>query len=342
MTTKKQKEFEPKSAVYTPDETSAYAVEAIERIRSNKRRSAKLDIGGIKDYFSPVLPGQVTAIIAQTSHYKSSFMHFWERKIAHQLVQEGREDEAIIHVSVEECVEEQAFLFLANETGEEAGKLARGEVQDWDKLLAASVKIASIPIYRIGDSLARAEDLPNLYISNMVRAIGKLTSGEVTGQPVKPAAIFFDYLQAFPFDPEIKSAELKDQRRLQVREDIYRLRKAASTYLCPVVVGVQAKQQLNRPGRGNMDVPGMYDGEESSAIAQRCDRIITLYMPAKNVTVGDYVHFGGEEIEVEENMLFVKIAKQRGGLPSGQTWLCRIDFSRNEITPDKIHTQKGV
>jgi len=333
-----KKEFDPKSAVYTPDESSQYAIEAIERIRDSKRRSASLDIAQIRDYFSPILPGQVTSVIAQTSHYKSSFMHFWERQIARQLIAEGREDEAIIHVSVEECVEEQSFLFLANETGEESGKLARGEVQDWDRLLAASTKIASIPIYRIGDSLARAEDLPNLYLSNMVKAIERLTRGDVTGSPIIPAAIFFDYLQAFPFDPEIRSAELKDQRRLQVREDIYRLRLAAAYFKCPVVVGVQAKQELNRQGKGNMDIPGMYDGEESSAIAQRCDRIITLYMPAKNVPVGDFVSFAGQDIQVEENMLFVKIAKQRGGLPSGQTWLCRIDFARNEIAPDaEIH-----
>lgn len=333
-----KKEFDPKEAVYTPDEASQYAIEAIERIRDSKRRSAKLDIAMIRDYFSPVLPGQVTAIIAQTSHYKSSFMHFWERKIAHQLVAEGREDEAIIHVSVEECVEEQSFLFLANETGEESGKLARGEVQDWDRLLAASVKIASIPIYRVGDSLARAEDMPNLYLSNMRKAIEKLTSGEITGEPIKPAAIFFDYLQAFPFDPETKTADLKDQRRLQVREDIYRLRLAAAYFKCPVIVGVQAKQELNQKSKGNMDMPGMYDGEESSAIAQRCDRLITLYMPAKNHSVGDYIRFANRDLQIEENMLFVKIAKQRGGLPSGQMWLCRIDFARNEIAPDaEIH-----
>jgi len=332
MTTKKV--YDPLTSVYTPDESSKYAIEAIKRIRDNKRRAAKLDIALIRDYFSPVLPGQVTAIIAQTSHYKSSFMHFWERKIAHQLIEEGREDEAIIHVSVEECVEEQSFLFLANETGEEAGKMARGEVQDWNRLLAASVKIASIPIYRIGDSLARAEDMPNLYLSNMVKSIEKLIDGDVTGSPIKPAAIFFDYLQAFPFDPEIRSAELKDQRRLQIREDVYRLKKAAAYFQCPVIVGVQAKQALNKKSKGNMDIPGMYDGEESSAIAQRCDRLITLYMPAKNVSVGEYVHFAGQEIEVAENMLFVKIAKQRGGLPSGQMWLCRIDFARNEIAPD--------
>jgi hypothetical protein len=48
--------------------------------------------------------------------------------------------------------------------------------------------------------------MPNLYISNMVRSIFTMTKGEVTPDPIKPAAIFFDYLQAFPIDPEVKRA----------------------------------------------------------------------------------------------------------------------------------------
>jgi len=331
------KEFDPKTAVYTPSESSAYAVEAIENIRDNKNRGAAIDIPLIKDYFAPALPSQLVVVLAQTSHYKSSFLHMWERQLAHQLIAEGRDDEAIIHISVEECVEEQAFIHLASETGEEAGKLARGAVQDWDRLLAASINLAGIPIYRIGDSLARAEDAPNLYVSNMTRATRELTSGAVTGNKIKPAAIFFDYLQAFPFDPEIKSAELKDQRRLQVREDIYRMRLAAKYFNCPVVVAVQAKQKLNYI-HNNLHIPGMYDGEESSSIAQRSDRIISLWMPGKTHRIGSQITFGDHYVTVDENILFVKVVKQRGGLPSGAMWMCRINFARNTIAPDaEVH-----
>ena len=327
-------ELDPKTAVYTPPEVAVYGMDAINNARTHKTRGAKLAIAGIREYFAPALPGQVTVILAQTSNYKSGFMHFWERTLAEQLIEEERDDEAIIHVSVEECVEEQAFLYFARETGEDAGKLARGDVQDWSKLERASTIVATIPIYRIGDSLARAEDMPNLYLSNMVRSIQSLTSGEVTGNPIKPAALFFDYLQAFPFDPDVRRATMADQRRLQVREDFYRLRQAAAYFACPVVVGVQAKQHLEGPP-SPIQIPGLYDGNESADISQRADRMISLWMPKMSHTIGTWIDYKDVNFKVEENILWIKILKQRGGLPSGKSWKCRIDFLRNSIAPEK-------
>lgn len=327
-------EFDPKTAVYTPPEVSQYALDAIGSVKEKVTRGIALDIAEIRDYFAPVLPGQVTVVQAQTSQYKSGFLHFWEKHAAQQLMDSGRTDEAIIHVSVEECVEEQGFLLLARLTGETAGDLARGKVQDWSKLEAAAAMIGTIPIYRIGDSLARAEDMPNLYLSNMYRSLKSLVSGEVTGKAIKPALITFDYLQAFPIDPEVSKAEIKDRRNLQVREDFYRLRQLAGYFKCPVIVAVQAKQDLEQKSPNGSRMPGMYDAQESSAIAQRADRIISLWMPKVTHTVGDFIDIKDGRIKVEENMLFVKVNKQRGGLPSGQSWLCRIDFSKNEIAPD--------
>lgn len=327
-----EKEYDPKEAIYTPQQVSTYGMTAIKNARDNAMRGLGISIAEIRDYFAPVLPGQVCAIIAQTSHYKSGFLHYLEHEAANQLMAEGREDEILIHVSVEECVEEQAFLEFARYSGEEAGQLARGEVQDWNRLMEAAIKVGSVPIYRIGDSLARAEDMPNLYMSNMIRAIKTLVEDLFDWKP-KVAGLFFDYLQAFPFDPEHKAAPQEGKRRLQVREDIYRLRMAAAYYKCPVFVAVQAKQHLDGASPPIM-LPGIYDGEESAAIAQRCDRIITLWMPKQTHPVGTPIMHGSYNFVVEENMLWLKIAKQRGGLPSGKTWPCRIDFRTNTIAPE--------
>ena len=324
------KKFDLGDAVYSPAEASNIALAAIQKISQQSTRGVKLGIPDIEGYFAPMLPGQLCAVIAQTSNYKSGFLHFWMRQLAMQLMAENRFDEAIIHVSVEEPVEEQMYHHLAAEIGTDAGKLARGDIQDWKALEGAALRVAQIPIWRIGDSLARAEDLPELYLSNMVRCIRQLTSGEVTGKPVKPAALFFDYLQAFPYDPEHRT-QGEDKRRLQVREDIYRLRQAANYFDCPVIVAVQAKQKLDG-ARGNILIPGVYDGEESSSIAQRADRIISLWMPARTHRVGEWINDGGTNFTVAENMLFIKVAKQRGGLPAGQTFECRIDFARNNIS----------
>ena len=326
------KQFDPRTAIYTPQQVATYGIQAVQAARDNATRGLGINIAEIRDYFAPVMPGQLCAIIAQTSHYKSGFLHFLEHQAAKQLVAEGREDEILIHVSVEESVEEQAFLEFARQSREDAGKLARGEVQDWDRLMEAAIVVGNIPIYRIGDSLARAEDMPNLYMSNMIRSIKTLVEDIFDWQP-QVAGLFFDYLQAFPIDPEIKQANSDQRRRLQVRQDIYRLRQAAAYFKCPVYVAVQAKQHLDG-AKPPIMLPGIYDGEESSSIAQRCDRIIGLWMPKMTHPIGERIEKGSFNFTVEENQLWVKVLKQRGGLPSGKSWACIVDFRTNEIAPE--------
>ena len=333
-------EFEPSTAIYTPQQVATYGVDAVRAAKENATRGLGINILEIRDYFSPVMPGQVCAVIAQTSHYKSGFLHFIEHEAAKQLVEEEREDEILIHVSVEECVEEQAFLEFARYSHEEPGKLARGECQDWDRLMKASIKVGNVPIYRIGDSLARAEDMPNLYMSNMIRSIKYLVESLLDWKP-KVAGLFFDYLQAFPIDPEIKASGSDQKRRLQVRSDIYRLRQAAAYFQCPVYVAVQAKQHLDG-AKAPIMIPGIYDGEESSSIAQRCDRIVGLWMPKMTHSIGEWIERGEFGFNVSENQLWVKVLKQRGGLPSGKAWPCYVDFRSTTITPEYSKKNENV
>lgn len=326
------KVFEPRSAVYTPAEVSAIGIERVKELEKNKHRAMPLDIAEIRDYFAPLMPGQLCAIIAQTSNYKTGFMTYWERKLAKHLESQGRENEVIVRIDVENQMEDIAFQSFAEFCGQNVGDLARGYVEDWDKLMAAAIKLGSIMVYRIGSSIARAENMPDLYLSNMVRALEYMRN-ELLEEKVKIAALFVDYLQAFPFDPEIKQIKADNQRRLQVRSDIYRLRQAAAYFDCPVIVGVQAKQSLVGAPSQSMMIPGIYDGEESSAIAQRCDRIIQLWMPKMTHQVGTTIDYKDLSFEVTENLLWLKVGKQRGGLPSGKSWQCFIDYETGNIGP---------
>jgi hypothetical protein len=322
--------YNPETAIYTPQEVADYGLAAVRQAKAYEKVGIGLDIAEIRDYFAPLMPGQTCFVIAQTHHYKSGFLHFWEHQGGKQLNEQERFDEMIVHVSVEECVEEQAFLEFARYSKEDPGRLARGNVQDWSKLERAAVEVGKIPIYRIGDSLARADDLPHLYLSNMLRSIEILIEREKR----KPAAIFVDYLQALPIDPEVGKTEIQGQRRLQVRQDVYRLRAASVKFRCPVIVAAQARQILQGATKPIM-LPGMYDGEETSSIAQRADRIISLWMPKVTNRVGERISVGNIDFEVEENQLWLKVVKQRGGLPSGKAWPCRVDFRTNTIAPER-------
>lgn len=329
---KTKTEFLPKEVVYTPPEVINLGVSSIKEIEANQHRAINLHIPVINEYFAPLAPGQVCAVIAQTSNYKSGFMHSWGRAVADQLVAQNRH-EVVVHVSVEEIIEQQAIQYFAWETGEDSGALTRGKVNDWANLLGAAIKIGTIPIYRVGESIKRAQEMSQLYLSNVVRALKSLEEGKITGETVSIAAVFVDYLQALPYDPEVRrQGGLENLRRLQVREDVYRLCAAAAWLNCPIVVGVQAKQELKGNPSPNMLTPGVYDGEETSALAQRFDRVITLWMPKQTHELGTILEHQTGSFKVEEDILWLKVAKQRGGLQAGKSWMCRINFQNNTIS----------
>ena len=330
-------EFDVSQATYTPSEVAALGVRGIEETRDSRHRSLGINIELLKDYFAPVRPGQVAGIVGQTSHYKSGLLHYIEHEAAVDLQQQGRGEEAIIHVSLEETVEEQAFLEFARLSGESAGRMASGEVQDWARLISVSFQVAKVPIYRIGDSLERSNVFGHLYLSNVIKAIRWL----VVDQKVKPALIAVDYLQALPPDPAVKRFDYETQRRLQVRADAYRLRELAVGFNAPVWCCVQAKQALGAMAAGGTGVPllipGMYDINESADVAQRFDRLLGVWLPARSYPVGTKLRFGNDEIRVTESMLLLRVNKQRGGHPAGRTFLCEIDFIHNLVRPYKFN-----
>lgn len=326
--------FDAKAAVYTPPETSKFGLEQIKWIEQNKHRSLKFPVAGIDNYFADLLPGQICPVIAQSSNFKSGFCHFWQHHAAKRLQEQARNNEILIHVSVEESIEEQAMLMFAMESGLDSGDIARGVIEDKNKMEYAALQVGTIPIYRVGHSLARADDLPNLYLSNIIRSL-KFLMDELEPKK-KVAGIWVDYLQALPFDPEHKIQGGDSQRRLQVKSDMFRLRYMASYFKCPVIIPVQSKQILRQYGDDlEKIIPDMYSGEESSSIAQRADKVITLAMPKMTYPLGYKVVHNDMSFNVEANQLLIKVAKQRGRLPSGDVFPCRINFATNEVVHDR-------
>jgi len=320
--------FDPSSAVYTPAEASTFALREVEQAEHDDLRGYPLDIFG--GYVPPARPGELVIVQGQTSNYKSAALHFFEREGAKRLQVLGRGNEIIVHVSVEELIEPQMYLHLGHITGDSAGDLARGKVQDWSRLRQAAVQVGTVPIFRIGASLARAEDMPNLYLSNMFRAIKELVSGAVTGEKLVLAGIFLDYLQAFPIDPEVSKAGIDGQRRLQVRQDIYRSKDMAAYFQCPVFLAAQSKQSLTGANPPYM-IPGVYDIEETSAGAQRADRVFSLWLPKTSYPLGKRLPADTGVLEVAEDDLYIKVCKQRGGMPAGRSFHFKVDYIHNTL-----------
>ena len=278
--------------VYGPHDSAMIGYEQAKRAAEHSQFGIGLDIKGtsdpaIKDYFAPLLPWEICAVQAQTSNGKTMFTNYWERQIVKQLQEQGR-DEIIIHVSLEESIEAMAFQDYGRILGQKPSTFARGEFTDWLKMQWAMTQLDGVPIWRIGDSATRDEKAPELTLSNIYRAILELVEGRITGDTWKPSVVIVDYLQVLPFDPEIKGHSVEDKRRLQVARDVERLCRMTTHLKCPIIVPLQAKQKLegNNPP---MMIPGTYDGMETSAIATRFDRMVSLWMPKTTNLIGSVV-----------------------------------------------------
>lgn len=299
----------------------------------------KINGSALSDYFAPLLPWEICAVQAQTHNGKTMFTDWWERMTIEHLIQQDQPGD-IVHVSLEESMEAMAFTEYGRLLDVIPAKLARGEYQDLKKLQVAYRKIGESRIWRIGESGERPdrdlldnpdEKASDLTLSNIYRALRSIQKGELSS-PTNIRLITVDYLQALPIDPEVKKTALDAQRRLQVRNDVYRLRKMTVKLKSPILVPVQAKQSLegaNPP----YQIPGIYDGEETASIAQRFDRIISLWMPKVTIPVGTPVYRREEKLfTVEEDMVFLKVNKQRGGLPSGKTFELKVDYMKREFS----------
>jgi len=98
---------------------------------------------------------------------------------------------------------------------------------------------------------------------------------------------------------------------------------------CPVVVGTQAKRETYSAAWG---VPGVADSLESSNLEHTADAVLGVWMPKTGHELGTVISQkgGGKSLEVTENLLILKVLKQRMG-PAGNWWALFVDASRNFI-----------
>ena len=314
--------------IFTPHEVGMAGYKAAKRAAEYKDVGIPLRVrcSEISDYFAPLLPWEICAVQAQTHNGKTMFTNWWERDAVEYLNERGQQGD-IVHVSHEESIEAMAFTEYGRILDVLPARLARGEFADISKLEIAMKQIDACRIWRIGESADRAEAETDLTLSNVYRALNAMQTGAIA-EASKIRLVTLDYLQAMPIDPEVKTTAVDAQRRLQVRNDVYRLRKMTVHLKSPIVTAVQCKQKLdgNNPP---YEIPGMYDGEETASIAQRFDRIISLWMPKTSKPVGTVVTRDRTPLfTVSEEQVFAKVNKQRGGLPSGKVFELKVDYSK--------------
>jgi replicative DNA helicase len=116
--------------------------------------------------------------------------------------------------------------------------------------------------------------------------------------------VFVDYLQRMP----VKGGP--DSKSVGVSDNLDGLKTIALRLRCPVVVGVQARREVDET---TTHVPDLDDGQWTSNIEQTSDRVISLMRPAKYWSEGEAT----DKLEslrgkrVTKNMMLIYVAKQK-------------------------------
>lgn len=314
------------SATFSSVDMTTDTIEQVKDRQENEYKVIPFHIDPIDKYFGAMLPGHLCVIQAQTSNGKSLLIDNWCNYLAERFINH-KENEIIIKVDLETYIEDHGMIEIAKRSNETVSGLASGKVKDWQKLMEAVFEINQLGLYRITYGNKRLEDIENLSMNKIVEEVRHLMYKKYN-RKLKVAAIFVDYLQAIEYD----NVDDND-RRLKVRQDVFALRKMGNEFKCPIIVGVQAKQTLSGYEHKDLMIPGIYDGEETASIAQRADRVVSLWMPKMSHSIGKMLSNIGNlgNVRVQSNTLFIKVNKQRGGLPSGDRWLCEVDYSTNDI-----------
>ena len=304
-------------------------------MNANLRRTLKMHIPDVKDYFAPVFPGQVVCVLGQSSSGKSRFMESWYEDHARRLVEEDRNEIPVV-VHLEDTIEEVFWTKISNRTGMPLKMLAEGKVDDWGKYEMAAAELVGIPILHIAYSLSK----PNLERCLSLRYVAEcITKGlellKISDSEPTVASIWLDYLQILAQNDQAQKG-VNDQRRLRVRSDMYDFRGLVQFFKAAGVLAVQAKQTLAYPYSRELPIPGLYDGEETSTIGQNTDRLLSVAMPKMFLRRGQTFRFpigtSGTVYPVKDEHQFLWVVKQRGGLPSGKCFLLHHNYANGTVT----------
>lgn len=258
----------------------------------------KIDYGCILDkYIIPLHPGEVMPVLARPGHGKSSFMAYLAKRTAKKIVERGEDaSKCVLYFSWEQPVEEIEAFFQSGDSYSSTD-LAWGRV-DLEAVKRQAIKRPSLPVWLGGRSIANAaKKQPEMTIDQIYEGIREMKYSH----GYDPILICFDYLQIIPVQG------VRD-RAQEVAEACYQAKQFAMSVGVPIVVGVQAKRDVDNRSD---PMPTLADAQWSSALEQVADKQISLFRPIKMMDKGEKFNIGDKEYTVDEYLLVVKLLKQR-------------------------------
>jgi replicative DNA helicase len=304
--------------VFSPGEISTITVNAV-RAEKNVPGRLLTGISQLDDHFVMFRGRKVIGVMADTSNGKTSVMSILAKSFMSQL----REQEIILWVTFEDSIEDMGMNSLANISQVPVRSLFHGEVtkEEWGRMITAAAHRAAQPIWAMGHSETAGHGRSRLTLTDIWAGVDFIRDV----QEKKLRVIFLDYLQRINTD---------DVDARQIREKfMYTMDKVKDLALdsgACVIIGTQITRKVQER---EWKMPQVHDAQETSNFEQTCDGIISLWIPKRDMAVGEPLPMdraGTASLHVTERLLLMQTLKQkRGEAPR----LMAVDFhpETNEI-----------
>jgi len=265
----------------------------------------KFGVKCIDAEMNPMHPGDMTILCGRPGMGKTALLAALARIEAKRIVARGTQDkEAVFYITWEQVSEEINLVLDVNDSYT-AREIMRGEA-DIEAIKRQSVKRAGLPIWVIGDSIAKTGTHSLRMFPDVVfEAIE--TAVEDFG--IKPTLLCFDYIQLIP----VRNVS---EKVMQVSEAAVRAKEVAKRVGCPAIVGAQARRDVDDR---EFKIPAYRDAQWASAIEQATDKFFGLWRPWLTAKEKPPIQIGETTRDITEDLLVLQMSKQRFG-PAGFTW----------------------
>ena len=306
--------------VFTPEEVGNLGSAYLEQRRDNKELGIPFYNKTLDEILYPLFPGELMSVIARPGCGKTGFMMRMARERASYLRKNNITDRVVVYLTLEQSIEELNAFNVAADKRLSITKMATGEITDdeWVQCLKAGIDRRFVPLWNIGYSSMTDKKQIKIDIDAINGAI------DLMSEDNRIDILFVDYLQRIPYSA-------RESKTVGISDNVDAL-KTIALKKCPVVVGVQARREIDEYA---LPVPSLDDGQWTSNIEQSSDRVISLVRPAKYRKEGE--EFGSVVVRGHTQML-VSVLKQKLGKDNTAKW---VFFQPEYNKLDELELQKG-
>ncbi len=288
------------SAVFDPQTVSANSVETVRGRHENKGDGVRTGIATVDKVLEPLRPGELVTVLGFTSNYKTGLMNYIARNEAARLRDAGIQNRAVVTFTWEQSIEEQGIIDIAQLSGLSVTRMMRGDLDEgeWQVMERGAVDRAILPWWLVGHSGGISSRRPRMTMTDAAHAMNYIADV----QQVQPSLIVLDYLQ--------RVRREGDKTREAFMDIVDRAKDMALAFHCPVIIGSQAKRDVNDR---SWCLPQVDDGQETSNLEQSSDKFLSVWMPKNNFGPNELIEFGGQSWSVTPNLLILGVLKQKFG-----------------------------